>query len=237
VNIGFLPVRGGSKSIPLKNIKNFCGVPLLWYALEALENSFEVDMVVVATDHEDISNLTRYFNSDKPTMIYDRDPENAMDDSSTESVMLEFLGKCSFKDDDDILLVQATNPFLLGEDIDHLMDQYYVSGADSALTVAQCKSFIWSSKGQPHNYSPYRRPRRQDWDGYNIENGAAYVCSVGGLLLHKSRLHGQMELSHMKGYTMIELDESDDWKIAEAIMERLQEDRVAKLRERFCSLL
>ena len=52
--IAFIPVRGGSKSIPMKNIKKFNGVPLLWYALEAVDESGIFDQVVVATDNEDI---------------------------------------------------------------------------------------------------------------------------------------------------------------------------------------
>ena len=52
--IAFIPARGGSKSIPGKNIKNFCGKPLIYWNLSALEKSELVDEVVVATDSEKI---------------------------------------------------------------------------------------------------------------------------------------------------------------------------------------
>lgn len=54
--IAFIPVRGGSKSIPLKNIKPFCGKPLVCWNIEALERCPLVDEIVVATDSNDIWN-------------------------------------------------------------------------------------------------------------------------------------------------------------------------------------
>ena len=56
--IAFIPVRSGSKSIPLKNIKNFCGKPLIYWNLYELEKCKRVDKIVVATDSSEISILT-----------------------------------------------------------------------------------------------------------------------------------------------------------------------------------
>ena len=58
----FIPVRGGSKSIPLKNIKLFCGKPLVCWNIEALENTSEVDEIIVATDSDEIENTIKSFN-------------------------------------------------------------------------------------------------------------------------------------------------------------------------------
>ena len=61
--IAFIPVRGGSKSIPLKNIKPFCGKPLVCWSIEALESCSAVDKIIVATDNaeieETVHNLTK----------------------------------------------------------------------------------------------------------------------------------------------------------------------------------
>ncbi|WP_128824111.1 cytidylyltransferase domain-containing protein [Brachyspira hampsonii] len=54
MNIAFIPVRGGSKSVPLKNIKNIYGKPLVYWAVNAAQHSKVIDKVVVATDHIDI---------------------------------------------------------------------------------------------------------------------------------------------------------------------------------------
>ncbi len=87
--IAFVPLRGGSKSIPLKNIKNFCGKPLAYWNLKALQDS-KVDEIIVATDSDEIKRVVESFSFSK-VRIYERDPKNAQDHSSTESVMLEFL--------------------------------------------------------------------------------------------------------------------------------------------------
>ena len=87
--IAFLPARGGSKSIPEKNIKSFCGKPLIFWNLQELQNS-NVDKVIVATDCNKIKATVLSFNFSK-VEVYDRNKENAQDNSSTESVMLEHI--------------------------------------------------------------------------------------------------------------------------------------------------
>ena len=52
--IAFIPVRGGSKSIPLKNIKPFCGKPLVCWNIEALENCPEVDEIICRAVNYDV---------------------------------------------------------------------------------------------------------------------------------------------------------------------------------------
>ena len=112
----FIPVRGGSKSIPLKNIKPFCGKPLVCWNIEALENCAEVDRIIVATDSDEIENTVGKFNY-KKTKIYRRSKENASDTASTESVMLEYINAVQMSDDEIFMLVQATSPLTQTEDI------------------------------------------------------------------------------------------------------------------------
>ena len=113
--IAFIPVRGGSKSIPLKNIKPFCGKPLVCWNIEALENCPLVDEIIVATDSVEIEN-TVLAQTYQKTAIYHRLSENACDTASTESVMLEYLSYAQLAEDDIFILVQATSP--LTESID-----------------------------------------------------------------------------------------------------------------------
>ena len=58
--IAFIPARGGSKSIPEKNIKYFCGKPLIYWNLHELQKS-EVDEIVVATDSDNIKLVVESF--------------------------------------------------------------------------------------------------------------------------------------------------------------------------------
>ena len=92
MNIAFIPVRGGSKSIPLKNIRLINGKPLVYWTAKAACEANCVDKVIIATDSKEIKDIVLSFDFHK-LEVYDRDPQNAQDTSSTESVMLEYIEK------------------------------------------------------------------------------------------------------------------------------------------------
>ena len=89
-NISFIPVRGGSKSIPFKNIKILAGQPLVYWTAKAANDANCIDKIVIATDSYEIKNIVNKFGLSK-VKIYNRKLENAQDTSSTESVMLEYI--------------------------------------------------------------------------------------------------------------------------------------------------
>eukprot|EP01155_Anaeramoeba_flamelloides_P048321 Anaeramoba_flamelloidesc40952_g1_i1.p3 GENE.c40952_g1_i1~~c40952_g1_i1.p3 ORF type:complete len:144 (+),score=9.12 c40952_g1_i1:1444-1875(+) len=141
MNIAFIPIRCGSKSIPLKNIKEFCGEPLVYWNLKALQDSKYIDEVYVATDCNEIKSIINGFNFSK-VKTYDRDIENASDVSSTESVILEFLSKNSFRNDDNFILVQATSPFTQAKDFDNALEYINNKKKDSLLSCSRIKRFF-----------------------------------------------------------------------------------------------
>ena len=129
MNIAFVPVRCGSKSIIFKNIKDFCGKPLVYWCLSALQNSKNIDKIFLATDCEEIRSIVNNFSFSKVN-LYDRSEENSSDSASTESVMMEFLDKNSFDDDDLFLLVQATSPLTQTKDFDKALNMMKVAKSD-----------------------------------------------------------------------------------------------------------
>ena len=217
MNIAFIPVRCGSKSIPFKNIKEFCGKPLVYWNLEALENSKNINKIFVATDCEEIKNVVNSFNFSKVD-IYDRDKENASDIASTESVMLEFINRQNFKDNDLFFLVQATSPLTQTKDFDKALETLKNENADSLLTCIRTKRFFWDKNAKAINYDFINRPRRQDFDGLFMENGAFYINSIENIKKDKNRLSGKIAIYEMEEFTAVEIDEEDDWLIAEKMM-------------------
>jgi N-acylneuraminate cytidylyltransferase len=217
MNIAFIPVRCGSKSIPYKNIKEFCGKPLVYWNLEALQNSKKIDKIFVATDCEEIKNVVNSFNFSK-VVIYNRDSKNANDTASTESVILEFISKQTFNDKDLFLLVQATSPLTQTKDFDKALETLKNSKADSLLTCVRTKRFYWNEDGIPLNYDYKNRPRRQDFDGMLMENGAFYINTIENIKKYKNRLSGKIAIYEMEEFTAVEIDEEDDWIIAEKLM-------------------
>ena len=219
MNIVFIPVRGGSKSIPLKNIKSFCGKPLVFWVANAALQAVKVDKIVIATDSAEIKDTVNALNFEK-LEVYDRNPINAQDTSSTESVMLEYIGAAKIDPESTMILLQATSPFLKATDIDAGLDQLAASEKDSLLSCANIKRFFWQKDGNPMNYDFNHRPSRQDFDGALIENGAMYINKVKNIVANENRLNGSIDIYEMPEYTMTEIDEPDDWVYAEYLMKK-----------------
>lgn len=215
--IAFIPVRGGSKSIPLKNIKPFCGKPLVCWNIEALEACPEVDKVVVATDSDDIWNTVESRNYNKVT-LYRRSAENACDTASTESVMLEYINYAHLAEDTVFMLVQATSPLTETRHFSEAVQMYNNGEYDSIITCVRNYRFFWNEDGTSMNYDYMNRPRRQNFKGMLMENGAFYINKVGNILSYGNRLGGKIGIYEMPEYTATEIDEPDDWIVLENLM-------------------
>jgi N-acylneuraminate cytidylyltransferase len=217
--IAFIPVRGGSKSIPLKNIKLFCGKPLVCWNIEALERVAKIDEIVIATDSMEIKETVEQYNYHK-VKLYNRDEENAQDGASTESVIMEYLGKNTMDFDDVFMLVQATSPLTQTEDFQNALYLYDSGKYDSILSCVRTYRFFWNDDGSSKNYDYQNRPRRQDFSGTLMENGAFYINNFGNIMREKNRLSGKIGIYEMPEYTAMEIDEPDDWIILENLMKR-----------------
>lgn len=217
--IAFIPVRGGSKSIPLKNIKPFCGKPLVCWNIEALENCKLVDKIIVATDSDKIEE-TVLAQSYKKTEIYRRSAENACDTASTESVMLEYINYAQLPENDIFMLVQATSPLTETHHFTDALNIYLKGQYDSMLTCVRNYRFFWNENGTSKNYDYMNRPRRQNFKGELMENGAFYINTVNNILKSGNRLSGKIGIYEMPEYTATEIDEPDDWIILENLMRK-----------------
>ncbi len=217
MTIAFIPVRGGSKTIPGKNIKPICGRPLIHWVMDAAAGCTHISRVYVATDAPAIAETARAYGSEKVITVT-RGADTATDTASTESAMLEFARTVEF---DDIVLIQATSPLLERQHLEDGISLYRSSGADSLISVVRQKRFLWEPHPHgaiPINYDPRHRPRRQDFNGYLVENGAFYVTTRAGLLASGCRLSGKVALYEMPDQTYFELDEPTDWTIVEGLL-------------------
>lgn len=217
--IAFIPVRGGSKSIPLKNIKPFCGKPLVCWNIEALEACSFVDEIIIATDSDQIEKVVLE-RSYLKTRIYRRSAENACDTASTESVMLEYIKYANLASGTIFMLVQATSPLTQTIHFTEALLQYASGKYDSMLTCVRNKRFFWNADGTSMNYDYRHRPRRQEFEGMLMENGAFYINSVENILQFDNRLCGHIGIYEMPEYTSFEIDEPDDWQVMENLMRR-----------------
>jgi CMP-N-acetylneuraminic acid synthetase len=217
--VALVPLRGGSKSIPLKNIKPIAGKPLCLWVLEAAERSKMIEEVYVSTDSDKIKQVVN--DSIKTVRVLDRDPILATDTASTESVIFDFMDKVDF---DILATIQATSPLTSSEDLDSAIKQFMDNNLDSLLTGVRIRHFVWSDEGKPLNYDPQRRPMRQQFSGSLLENGAFYLTKREILEKQKCRLGGKIGLYEMQEEAGYETDEPADWEIIGDIL--LKNNRV-----------
>lgn len=219
MNVAFIPVRGGSKSIPLKNIREIAGKPLVYWVAKAANDCPDIEKVFVATDSAKIKKVVEDLELEKVCVI-GRSVSSATDTATTESAMLEFAPKYKFSN---IVLIQATSPLLTSKDLSGGFSTFYKGGIDSVLSVVRQKRFQWAIDDNgfaiPVNYDIFHRPRRQEFNGYLVENGAFYITNRVNLLKSKNRISGHIGFYEMDEETYFEIDEQNDWLIVEKQLE------------------
>lgn len=129
--------------------------------------------------------------------------------------MLDTMERVSF---DTLVTIQATSPLLRSNDIDSALTLFDRKRYDSMLTAVRTKRFYWNDDGTPLNYDPLARPRRQDFNGTLMENGAFYLTRRSILEQTRCRLGGRIGIYEMAEETGLEIDEPEDWARAEQLL-------------------
>ncbi len=213
--VALIPLRGGSKSIPNKNIKEIAGKPLCAWVLEAAVEAVSVDNVYVSTDSFEIEKVVHALNLG--VHVIRRPAMYATDDATTEDVILHFMKEISFSS---LLTIQATSPLLQSTHLDDAVNKFEADGFNSMLSAVRKYRFFWSDDGKPLNYDPLKRPRRQDFSGCLMENGAFYITSRETLEQTKCRLGGNIGIYEMPEDTAVEIDEIEDWEIVSQLLHK-----------------
>jgi len=174
--------RKGSKGVPGKNIKILNGLPLVAWTILAARRAQCFDEIWVSTDCDEIGFISESFGA----KYFRRDPMTALDRSSSKEGLLDFVNnikgiwavaylQCTFPTQDPELLAQATSMIKSHE-------------YDCVFSVGRSHKFRWSQVNdekkytRPLNFDPVHRPRRQDWAGEIVENGAFYMFLTKELL-------------------------------------------------------
>lgn len=207
--LSFIPARIGSKSIPQKNIKIINGKPLLQWVINTSNKSKYIEKVVVSTDSNLISEKVNNCE------IFWRSNETATDTASSELSLIEF---CRTLDENDLIVfIQATSPLITEKEIDLGVEMVLNGKCDSVVSVVRQKRFIWNENGIP-TYDLNNRLRRQEWDGYLVENGGFYISKVNNIIKSECRVSGKIRLVECSEETYFEIDEPSDWIIVENLL-------------------
>lgn len=207
--------RGGSKGIPLKNIKMLAGVPLIGWVIRAALDSGVFDSVWVSTDHDEIARVASACGA----QVHRRSPEVSKDCSCSLDTIKEF---SRLNPDVDVICnIQATSPCLHPEHLKKAVEYITKERCDSVFSVVRRHNFRWQevkNEGcqcpEPLNLNPACRPRRQDWAGELCENGSFYFATKE--LIEQGLLQGgKMKYFEMMPEYSVDIDVDIDWPVAE----------------------
>jgi N-acylneuraminate cytidylyltransferase len=206
-NLTIIPARGGSKTIPQKNLQIINGKSLIERSvLSALK--IENNLVVVSTDDIEIREIVK----DYPVRVSTRSKVNASDLASSESVVLEVLNEVGVFDGV-IVLLQATSPFV---DIDGLKTAintlHNTDKVDSMFSAVLKNEFIWEFENQwePKNHSKNLRLPRQLRPPTAVETGSFYIFKAKKFLNEKSRFCGTTSPALTKSWSNFDIDNQED---------------------------
>ncbi|NAZ46789.1 pseudaminic acid cytidylyltransferase [Vibrio toranzoniae] len=135
MKIAIIPARGGSKRIPRKNIKLFCGKPIISYSIESARQSGCFDRVIVSTDDVEIAEIAKTYGAEVP---YVRSAKSSDDYASLHDVVVEVLTQLTESVSvAHVALILPTSPLLSADTIRTVMDYLGTEEYDSALTVVE----------------------------------------------------------------------------------------------------
>ncbi|MGZ8157559.1 MAG: pseudaminic acid cytidylyltransferase [Methylobacter sp.] len=219
MNIAIIPARGGSKRIPRKNIKDFCGKPMIAGAIEVAKASGLFEHIVVTTDDAEISELARAWGAKVPFV---RPAELADDYTPTVPVVAHAIGACQALgwQVDQVCCIYPAVPFMQCADLVAALQMLEENGADYVFPVAAYPSAIQRALRQLPNglmepfYSQYASTRTQDLEPTYYDAGQFYWGRVHAWLDGKNIHQHGMGLV-IPSWRVVDIDNAEDWHRAE----------------------
>ena len=223
-NVAIITARGGSKRIPRKNIREFCGKPIIAYSIRAALESHAFEEVMVSTDSEEIAGIAKQYGADVP---FFRSEETSNDFATTADVIAEVLGmyKDSGKTFDCFACLYPTAPFLTGDILSDAMR--LMEGADAVIPVVRYsfppqRAFVIKNGNVAYQYPQFERTRSQDLEPIYHDCGQFYICRCDPFLQHHSLILPETKPFIMPEEQVQDIDTMSDWEIAEAKYKVLQ---------------
>jgi CMP-N-acetylneuraminic acid synthetase len=233
--LAIIPARGGSKSIPGKNIKPLAGIPLIAYSIAAGIQAEMVTRVIVSTDSEEIAAVSREYGAEIPFMRPDEHAQDSTPDLPVFVHALEWLRDHEGYQPDAVVQLRATSPFrppaCVDDGVRMLLDDPQADCVRGMINAQQNPFKMW----QPDANSPYARPLLQ-LDGiaepYNAprqklpptywQTGHLDVIRPATILEKQSMSGDNIRALLIDERYTIDIDTPLDWEAAELMLQRLE---------------
>lgn len=233
--LAIIPARGGSKTLPGKNIKSLLGKPLIGWTIEQAKASRYITEIFVSTDSQEIADVAQTFGVKVPEL---RPVELASDTATSASFIIYTIEKLRGEGRafDYIILLEPTSPLRTTEDIDRAIE-LLTNNSDAQSIVSVCKTesahpaFLTRINNgflEPHIDSA-QSTRRQDIDKLYYFEGTLYVSRVSAFIERESFYHSKTIPYIVPKWKAFEIDDQEDWFIVESILKNKEYKRDEEL--------
>lgn len=219
MNLCIITARGGSKRIPRKNIKEFCGKPIIAYSIEAAINSGIFDEIMVSTDDREIAEISIGYGAKVP---FYRSAATSNDYANTPDVIVEVLSEyekrgLSF---DYFACLYPTAPFITPDKLRNAMQQIVRANSDSLIPVIKYdyppqRSYVIRDGKLVFQYPEHKLSRSQDLEPIYHDVGQFYFCKVDAFKKYRSIIMPDLVPLILPEEEAQDIDNESDWKLAE----------------------
>ena len=227
--LAIITARGGSKRIPYKNIREFCGRPIIVYSIEAALNSDVFDEVMVSTDDEKIAEIAKEAGAKVPFL---RSAETSNDFATTADVILEVLAEYEKQGQnfDSACCIYPTAPFITSDKLKNAVELLESKAYDSVMPVAEfsfppLRGLVMDGDKVSYKWEEFSLARSQDLDKIYHDVGQFYVIDIEKFKEAKRLVTQNTGAIVIDELEMQDIDNEVDWKLAELKYQLMQESR------------
>ena len=224
--VAIITARGGSKRIPRKNIKDFCGKPILAYSIEAALTSGVFDEVMVSTDDSEIAEIAKAYGAKVPFM---RSCDTANDYATTAEVLFEVLEQYNGVGEifDYACCIYPTAPFVTAEKLKKAMGILEDAGVDSVMPVTTfsfppMRGMYIRDEKLLYAYPEHSQKRSQDFETMYHDCGQFYCFAVERFKETKILVTENTKAIVVSELEVQDIDSEVDWKLAELKYEMMK---------------
>lgn len=217
--IGIITARGGSKRIPHKNIKEFCGKPIIAYSIEAAIESRIFSEIMVSTDSPEIAEIAKHYGANVPFL---RSEKTSNDIATTSDVISEVLEKYNElgKRFSAFCCIYPTAPLIMPERLREAAKLLENENAFSVTPVVKFsfppqRGFVIKSNLLSMPLPQYKNTRSQDIEPIYHDAGQFYFVKTDAFLLEKSVITSKSIPLVLQEEEVQDIDNMEDWILAE----------------------
>lgn len=227
--LAIITARGGSKRIPYKNIREFCGRPIIVYSIEAALNSDVFDEVMVSTDDEKIAEIAKEAGAKVPFL---RSAETSNDFATTADVILEVLAEYEKQGQnfDSACCIYPTAPFITSDKLKNAVELLESKAYDSVMPVAEfsfppLRGMVMDGDKVSYKWEEFSLARSQDLNKIYHDVGQFYVIDVEKFKEAKRLVTKNTGAVVIDELEMQDIDNEVDWRLAELKYQLLKETK------------